>query len=355
MGAITLNGVTLERLTILYESKQECTEILRSKSEGELLHTSGILLNVGSLLLLSSQVTSANDLVVQVVMIAESMRLQAVLQTYGIQTQTPSEIEPVQIWSQWEMVKVYQHLGRNEHLKLKGRPKRPIGSLGTSKVYRLSGQTILCYPLIFSHSDFYLAHDMALLTADIKSELQFVSRCWRLSGRPTVAILITENNMRSNGKDPQFPVMLEFLSQLRTGSVDNVKVRLGRLQNLIATSCLEHLDFLHNVDLGTPLDVECFKQLHNDHIGYQALTDIPKQRPIVEDKRDFKSEFENSSTSDILAALLGSFHLYGSIQMLGIILKREGPNFMVGDMSASSEKAINPKEMPCAILLLADR
>lgn len=67
-------------------------------------------------------------------MIAESMRLQAVLQTYGIQTQTPSEIEPVQIWSQWEMVKVYQHLGRNEHLKLKGRPKRPIGSLGTSKV-----------------------------------------------------------------------------------------------------------------------------------------------------------------------------------------------------------------------------
>eukprot|EP00094_Tigriopus_californicus_P001874 TCALIF_01806-PB protein Name:"Similar to CG8475 Probable phosphorylase b kinase regulatory subunit beta (Drosophila melanogaster)" AED:0.09 eAED:0.09 QI:765/1/1/1/0.81/0.82/17/82/1165 len=276
-------------------------------------------------------VTSANDLVVQVVMIAESMRLQAVLQTYGIQTQTPSEIEPVQIWSQWEMVKVYQHLGRNEHLKLKGRPKRPIGSLGTSKVYRLSGQTILCYPLIFSHSDFYLAHDMALLTADIKSELQFVSRCWRLSGRPTVAILITENNMR----DPQFPVMLEFLSQLRTGSVDNVKVRLGRLQNLIATSCLEHLDFLHNVDLGTPLDVECFKQLHNDHIGYQALTDIPKQRPIVEDKRDFKSEFENSSTSDILAALLGSFHLYGSIQMLGIILKREGPNFMVGDMSVT--------------------
>lgn len=136
------------------------------------------------------------DLVVQVVMIAESMRLQAVLATYGIQTQTPTEIEPVQIWSQWEMVKVYQHLGKNDALGLKGRPMRPIGILGSSKVmmvlncmltvrpnrgthlqlYRLCGQTVICYPLIFSSSEFYLSHDMALLTDDIKSELKFVSR-----------------------------------------------------------------------------------------------------------------------------------------------------------------------------------
>ena len=54
----------------------------------------------------------------------------------------------------------------------------------------------MCYPLIFSASEFYLSHDMALLTDDIKSELKFVSRCWRLSGRPTVCIVVTENNMR---------------------------------------------------------------------------------------------------------------------------------------------------------------
>lgn len=98
--------------------------------------------------------------------------------------------------------------------------------------------------------------------------------------------------------------MLEFLSQLRSGAVDNVKVRLGRLQNLIATSCLEHLDFLHNIDLGTPLEVECFKQLHNDHIGYQALTDIPKQRPIVEEKRDFKVTQSESIECWVLVSLL---------------------------------------------------
>lgn len=76
----------------------------------------------------------ATDLVVQIVLIAESMRLQAMMATYGIQTQTPHEVEPVQIWSSTQLVKVYENLGVNHKLKLQGRPIRPIGSLGTSKV-----------------------------------------------------------------------------------------------------------------------------------------------------------------------------------------------------------------------------
>lgn len=74
------------------------------------------------------------DLVVQIVLIAESMRLQAMMATYGIQTQTPHEVEPVQILSSTQLVKVYQKLGVNNKLNLQGRPARPIGSLGTSKV-----------------------------------------------------------------------------------------------------------------------------------------------------------------------------------------------------------------------------
>lgn len=71
---------------------------------------------------------------VQIVLIAESMRLQAMMATYGIQTQTPHEVEPVQIWSSTQLVKVYENLGVNRKLNLQGRPARPIGSLGTSKV-----------------------------------------------------------------------------------------------------------------------------------------------------------------------------------------------------------------------------
>lgn len=56
--------------------------------------------------------------------------------------------------------------------------------------------TVLCYPLIFEVSEFYLYRDMALLIDDIKTELQFVGKYWRLSGRPTVCLLIREEHMR---------------------------------------------------------------------------------------------------------------------------------------------------------------
>lgn len=113
---------------------------------------------------------------VQIVLIAESMRLQAMMATYGIQTQTPHEVEPVQIWSSTQLVKVYEQLGVNSKLGLHGRPGRPVGSLGTSKIYRVCGMTVLCYPLVFEVSDFYLYRDMALLIDDIKTELHFVGR-----------------------------------------------------------------------------------------------------------------------------------------------------------------------------------
>ena len=78
--------------------------------------------------------SSPTDLVIQVALISESVRLQQMLATYGIQTQTPHQIEPIQIWPPGELVKAYEQLGVNSKLGLTGRPSRPIGGLGTAKV-----------------------------------------------------------------------------------------------------------------------------------------------------------------------------------------------------------------------------
>jgi hypothetical protein len=40
------------------------------------------------------------------VAISESVRLQQVLATYGIQTQTPKQVEPLLVWPPAELVKV---------------------------------------------------------------------------------------------------------------------------------------------------------------------------------------------------------------------------------------------------------
>ncbi|CAL4083790.1 unnamed protein product, partial [Meganyctiphanes norvegica] len=265
---------------------------------------------------------TASDLVVQVVLIAESMRLQAMMATYGIQTQTPHEVEPVQIWPPKELVKIYQNLGVSEKLGLRGRPTRPIGALGTSKIYRISGQTVLCYPLVFEVSDFYLSHDMALLIDDIKTELHFVGKYWRLSGRPTVCILIREEHMR----DVHFRELLDLLAQLKTGYCDGLKVRTGRLQNLISSSCIEHLDFMSTLDI--ELDISPFEQLQHTSIGYQSLTDVPQAIQYSEDNIDFK-DMMNQPTHEVLNVLRSVSTLHGQTQLLGIVLRREGPDFLI--------------------------
>ncbi|XP_011701114.1 PREDICTED: probable phosphorylase b kinase regulatory subunit beta isoform X2 [Wasmannia auropunctata] len=257
------------------------------------------------------------DLVVQIVLIAESMRLQAMMATYGIQTQTPHEVEPVQILSSTQLVKVYQKLGVNKKLDLQGRPARPIGSLGTSKVYRVCGMTVLCYPLIFEVSEFYLYRDMALLIDDIKTELQFVGKYWRLSGRPTVCLLIREEHMR----DPQFKKMLDLFAMLKKGYCDKTKVRIGRLQNLISSSCIEHLDFVNTME--TDLDLTQFQQLQHDYIGYQSLTDVPKAIAYSESIKDY-SHMMNESLGNIFNELRNSIGLYAKCQLYGILIKREG-------------------------------
>jgi len=80
--------------------------------------------------------SSPTDLVIQVSLISESVRLQQTLATYGIQSQTPHQIEPIQIWPPDELARAYEHLGLNTKLGLTGRPPRPIGGLGTAKVIR---------------------------------------------------------------------------------------------------------------------------------------------------------------------------------------------------------------------------
>ncbi len=109
-------------------------------------------------------------------------------------------------------------------------------------------------------------------------------------------------------------------------------------QNLIASSCLEHLDFLHHVDIDDLIDSaggnrHRFKQLQNEHIGYQSLTDIPQHRPLVEEDVNFADEFKGRSSSEISSAVVSCGHLYGSIQLLGLLLEKEGGDFMVGDLS----------------------
>lgn len=104
---------------------------------------------------------------------------------------------------------------------------------------------------------------------------------------------------------------------LKKGHCDGLKVRMGRLQvseahlyvvqqlthilvgggicqdwhflvqNLISSSCIEHLDFLHLLPHDALPKFEAFQQLEHTNTGYQSLTDVPKAIAYSEPSYDY--------------------------------------------------------------------
>ncbi|KAL3119137.1 hypothetical protein niasHT_003920 [Heterodera trifolii] len=211
--------------------------------------------------------------VVQVALISESAQLQMMLSTYGITTQTPHEVEPVQIWPSWRMVKLYERLGRDEKLGLGGRPLRPLGPLNTSKIFRICGNTVVIYPLIFELKDFYTNADSSTLIEDIKGDLEFISRRWKLTGRPTFCMILREENVSGE----YFSNMLDLLVSLKNGFVNGVRVRLGRIHQLINTGCIEHIDMVNPDDV--EFDVDVLEEVDAKEALLRARTKLRKVPP----------------------------------------------------------------------------
>ncbi|KAL4234418.1 hypothetical protein ACF0H5_006065 [Mactra antiquata] len=269
------------------------------------------------------------DLVLQVVLIAESSRLQQLLATYGIQTQTPHQVEPIQIWSPKELSRAYEYLGINKKLGLTGRPKRPFGVLSTSKIYRVCGATVLCYPLLFEVVDFYMAQDISIVIDDLKNDLAFLSKCWKLAGRPTFCMLIRENNIR--GKN--FSEFLELLAQFKSGDVDGIRVRVGRLQTLISSACIEHLDFL--TTLPDQSIFQPFTESNHGRYSFKSLTDIPTITDISDDKVFDEQDLKVKATWDLIQTLKHTESLDAQGQILKILSFREGGNYHFDGMSVN--------------------
>lgn len=62
---------------------------------------------------------------------------------------------------------------------------------------------------------------------------------------------------------------------LLKGSVNGVPVRMERLQTLMPSACLEHLDFLDEEDTNM-FEFMALKELETDNYQYKSLSDLPK-------------------------------------------------------------------------------
>ncbi|XP_078067783.1 phosphorylase b kinase regulatory subunit alpha, skeletal muscle isoform isoform X3 [Mustelus asterias] len=190
------------------------------------------------------------DVVVQVAILAETVGIKEILEKQGINVQSIAEVFPIRVQPARILSRIYARLGRNKRLMLSGRPYRHMGVLGTSKLYFVRDEIFVFTPQFIDKQQFYLALDNRMVVEMLRTELSFLCRCWRKTGRPTVTFPISQNMLVDNGTNIH-PNILSTLKKLQDGYFGGARVQTGNLSSLLVTSCCTHLSFM---DLGP--DVE---------------------------------------------------------------------------------------------------
>ncbi|XP_078682699.1 phosphorylase b kinase regulatory subunit alpha, skeletal muscle isoform-like isoform X11 [Branchiostoma floridae x Branchiostoma belcheri] len=189
------------------------------------------------------------DLVVQVSILAEDLYIQDLLKEHAIDVQTTQEVANIKVQPARVLSHIYHHLGQNKKLGLSGRPSYDIGLLGTSQLYTLKGQTFAFTPQFIDQQQFYLALDNELLVDMLKTDLAYLRYNWRNLGRPTVTFPVSHNMLAGRVLPPP---LLNCLQKLLAGSMDGVRIHVGKLEEFMSTSCFTSLDFLY-LSEGSPV------------------------------------------------------------------------------------------------------
>ncbi|RLW07688.1 hypothetical protein DV515_00003644 [Chloebia gouldiae] len=194
------------------------------------------------------------DVVVQVTVLAESNQIKNLLQNRGIHVQSIADIHPLRVQPARILSNLYTMLGRNKNMKLSGRPHRHIGVLGTSKLYVIRNQIFAFTPQFTDQHHFYLALDNQMIVEMLKTELAYLTSCWRMTGRPTLTFPITHTMLVDDGTDIH-PAVLATIRKLEDGYFGGARVKIGKLSEFLTTSFHTYLSFL---------DPDCDLKLFDD-------------------------------------------------------------------------------------------
>ncbi|RVE74315.1 hypothetical protein OJAV_G00020960 [Oryzias javanicus] len=183
------------------------------------------------------------DVVVQVCVLAETEEIQELLRDLGITVQTISEVLPIRVMPARILSHVYVKLGNSKKLKLSGRPYRHIGVLGTSKFYEIRNRSYIFTPQFLDQHHFYLALDNQMIVEMLRTELAYLSSCWRMTGRPTLTFPITRSMLVEDG-DSIDPCIIATLRKLEDGYFAGARVQMSDLSSVQTTSFRTRLTFL---------------------------------------------------------------------------------------------------------------
>ncbi|XP_029000119.1 phosphorylase b kinase regulatory subunit alpha, liver isoform isoform X2 [Betta splendens] len=183
------------------------------------------------------------DVVVQVCVLAESHEIKELLREHDIIVQTVSEVLPIRVMPARILSHIYVKLGNCKKLNLSGRPYRHIGVLGTSKFYEIRNRSYMFTPQFLDQHHFYLALDNQMIVEMLRTEVAYLSSCWRMTGRPTLTFPITRSMLVEDGGGVD-PCILATLRKLNDGYFAGSRVQMSDLSSFQTTSFYTRLSFL---------------------------------------------------------------------------------------------------------------
>ncbi|XP_072361336.1 phosphorylase b kinase regulatory subunit alpha, skeletal muscle isoform [Scyliorhinus torazame] len=208
------------------------------------------------------------DVVVQVAIVAETVGIKEALWKHGIHAQTVTDVYPIRVQPARILSGIYAKLGRNKRLMLSGRPYRHMGVLGTSKLYFVRDEIFAFTPQFIDKQEFYLALDNQMVVEMLRTELSYLCRCWRKTGRPTVTFPISQSMIIDNETNID-PNVLSTLRKLQDGYFGGARVQTGNLSSLLVTSCCTHLSFM---ELGS--DGKTFADWLDSHRAIETVEQL---------------------------------------------------------------------------------
>lgn len=250
---------------------------------------------------------------VQVALLTEDEALQSKLSPYGIDTQTPSQIAPIQVRPASDLTAVYSQIGRNDKLGLTGRPSRRLRILTTSRIFSIRGEAIVFLPSFLDLQQFYLTSDPQFLVAQIRAELAHIQRHWSQLGRPTLTLLLTHSMFEAATAPSNQPSpMLKLLQDLADGNCNGVPVKLGHLNQLMQTASIERIDFLHDFEFAAPIP---------DRVEGMALLPFSlEQTTPLDSNQEFALEYETNSDY-VVSRLQQSGNLYEQVELISTLMR----------------------------------
>lgn len=157
---------------------------------------------------------------------------------------------------------------------------------------RINGEIHVFTPVFMEIQKFYLTMDNDIVIGLFKDELQFVRNNWHLSGRPTMFMVLTKAMFNSvNRKN-----LLNLMVSLKSGVCNKVRVRLGRMKEMINSSCVDNLDFLsQNLSYRHILSPTRMRSNSSQHLKIEGDQTIKSNQPSR--RNSFLGRLERRSIS----------------------------------------------------------